>query len=42
MWFGVALAAVALVYLAIRGPREADVEAEDALDHDLVLEPVAG
>jgi EmrB/QacA subfamily drug resistance transporter len=42
MWFGVALAGVALVYLAVRGPREADVEAEDALDHDFVLEPVAG
>jgi EmrB/QacA subfamily drug resistance transporter len=44
MWFGVALAAVAFVYLVVRGPRPSDIAAEDVLDrHDLgTLEPVAG
>jgi MFS family permease len=43
MWFGVALAAVAFVFLVVRGPRPADVLAEDALDRDMsALEPVAG
>ena len=37
MWFGVGVAAVALGYLLFRGPRESDLEAEDALDHELVL-----
>jgi len=35
MWFGVGLAAASLVYLVVRGPRQSDLEAEDALDHDL-------
>lgn len=35
MWCGVGIAAATLVYLAVRGPRQSDLEAEDALDHDL-------
>jgi hypothetical protein len=35
MWFGVGLAAAAFAYLVIRGPRETDLAAEDALDADL-------
>lgn len=35
MWFGVAVAAVALGYLLVRGPRPEDLVAEDALDADL-------
>jgi EmrB/QacA subfamily drug resistance transporter len=35
MWFGVGLAAAAFAYLVIRGPRETDLTAEDALDADL-------
>lgn len=43
MWFGVALAGVAFVYLVVRGPRPSDLLAEDALDHEMgTLEPVAG
>jgi len=37
MWFGVAVSAAALVYLIVRGPRPADLDAEDALDADLEL-----
>ena len=36
MWFGVGLAAATFAYLVIRGPRPADLAAEDALDADLV------
>ena len=42
MWFGVVIAGVAFVYLLVRGPRPADLAAEDALSEDLALEPVAG
>jgi hypothetical protein len=44
MWVGVGIAAVAFLYLVVRGPRPADLAAEDALDEDLVelLEPVGG
>jgi len=43
MWFGVALAAAAFVFLLVRGPRPADEAAEDVLDAELLgLEPVAG
>ncbi len=35
MWFGVALAGAAFVYLVVRGPRSSDLAAEDALDADL-------
>jgi EmrB/QacA subfamily drug resistance transporter len=43
MWFGVALATVAFVYLVVRGPRPADEVAEDVLDDGVrSLEPVAG
>lgn len=35
MWFGVGLAAATFAYLVIRGPRAADLAAEDALDADL-------
>ncbi len=35
MWFGVGLAGATLLYLLVRGPRQADLDAEDALDHDL-------
>jgi EmrB/QacA subfamily drug resistance transporter len=43
MWFGVALASVAFVYLVVRGPRPGDQLTEEALDAELgVLEPVAG
>jgi predicted MFS family arabinose efflux permease len=35
MWFGVGLAAATFVYLVVRGPRASDLEAEDALDHEL-------
>jgi hypothetical protein len=39
----VALAGAAFVYLLVRGPRPADVVAEDVLDAELgALEPVAG
>ncbi len=37
MWFGVAMAAATFVYLGVRGPRASDLQAEDALDHDLEL-----
>jgi EmrB/QacA subfamily drug resistance transporter len=37
MWFGVGIAAASFVYLVVRGPRQSDLEAEDALDHDLEL-----
>jgi hypothetical protein len=36
MWFGVGVALAALGYLIVRGPRQRDLEAEDALDADLV------
>ena len=42
MWFGVAIAGAAFLYLLLRGPRPADVLAEDALDDGLELQPVAG
>jgi hypothetical protein len=43
MWFGVVLAGAAFVYLVVRGPRPADIVAEDVLDDELgALEPVAG
>ena len=43
MWFGVALAGAAFVFLLVRGPWPADVLAEDVLDEELrALEPVAG
>jgi hypothetical protein len=35
MWFGVAIAAVALAYLVVRGPRVSDELVEDVLDADL-------
>ena len=35
MWFGVGLALATFVYLMVRGPRESDLAAEDALDADL-------
>jgi EmrB/QacA subfamily drug resistance transporter len=35
MWFGVGVALAALAYLVVRGPRQSDLEAEDALDADL-------
>ncbi len=35
MWFGVGVAALTLVYLLVRGPRPADITAEDVLDADL-------
>lgn len=35
MWSGVGLALVALVYLAVRGPRPSDHDVEDLLDADL-------
>jgi EmrB/QacA subfamily drug resistance transporter len=38
MWFGVAVAAVALAYLVVRGPRPSDLAAEDALDADLAAD----
>ena len=42
MWFGVALAAVALVFLLVRAPRPAEGTADD-LDAELAaLQPVAG
>ena len=35
MWFGVAVAGLALAFLVVRGPRPSDLVAEDALDADL-------
>lgn len=39
MWFGVALAGLALVFLVVRGPRPSDMATEDDLDADLDLLP---
>lgn len=36
MWFGVGVAVLTLAYIVVRGPREADIATEDALDADLV------
>jgi hypothetical protein len=41
MWFGVALAAVALLYLVVRGPRAADATADEALGYDAYVAPAA-
>lgn len=37
MWFGVGIAAVALAYLLVRGPRQRDLVTEAALEQELVL-----
>jgi len=42
MWVGVAIAAATFVFLLVRGPRQSDLVVEDALDHDLLLDPVVG
>ncbi|MBK6855040.1 MAG: MFS transporter [Microthrixaceae bacterium] len=38
MWAGVAIAGATFVYMLVRGPRESDLAAEDALDADLHLD----
>jgi MFS family permease len=42
MWVGVGVAAVAFLYLVVRGPRPLDSAVEDALDGEAQLEPVGG